>query len=113
MIEEYKIYTGTTAPAVVSEKVRGRRKKFIPYNVTENNGVYTWEYIEMNASDYTYGDLINILIGRKYNLRETLAVLSNYMAEPKNPKYKAEFEAFQKCRKEAKEFAKSIFTKEE
>lgn len=109
MIEARITYTDTTAPAVVSQKVRGRKKKFIPYNVTEENGVYTWEYFEMNASDYTYGAMINVLIGMKYNLQETLAIVCNYMADPKNQKYKKEFDDFQKCRKEAKEFAKKHF----
>jgi hypothetical protein len=109
MLEARIKYNDNKLPNVVDQKVRGRKKKFIPYNITENNGVYTWEYIEMNASDYTYGGVINVLIGLKYELQQTLAILSNYLSDPKNSKYIKEFEEFQACRKEAKDYAKKLF----
>ena len=102
-------YHGDKIPETVIETERGQRMVYIPYDVTEDNGHYSWTYIRINQFKYNYGELINHLIGMKYSLQETLAILNNYIADPNNKDYKAEFDDLQKCRKEAKDFARKHF----
>ena len=71
--------------------------------------MFTWEYVPLRISDYNYPGLVNALIGLKYDLSETLAIMNNYMYEPTNETYKKEFIEFQEWRKTAKTYAKKYF----
>lgn len=111
-IDLTKTYSGTDKPENVYEVYEGRRFMYFPYIISDVDGVYTWKYILMRPADYNYSGLINAIIGIDYNLKDTLAVMNNYLAEPKNAKYKKEFEEMQKVRKAAKEYSKKHFNVE-
>lgn len=81
----------------------------VPYMLDSDNDLYTWVTLYIKSSDYHYRGLVNAVITLKYDESEAFAVLLNYMDDPDNEHYKAEYEAFQLWRKHAKEFAKNHF----
>lgn len=56
--------------------------------------------------DQFYGQKIHQLIRIKYSQRDVEAILNNYISEPDNEKYKAEFLELQAYRAECKKQAK-------
>ena len=105
----FDTFNGTTVPETTTKVINGCAYVDIHYVLSENNGIYTWKIITLKKSEYTYSGLVNALIGLSYNLRETLAILNNYMDDPENPKYKKEFKELQEVRKAAKAYAKKHF----
>lgn len=108
-IDLTRVYTENTKPEVCSEIINGCGYKYVPYIMSEDNGMYTYRYLLIKDSEYTYGKLVDIIIGFTFSLRETLAIMNNYMLDPNNPKYKAEFDELQNIRKAAKDYAKKHF----
>ena len=102
-------YSGATAPEVITSKSGKRTYKYVPYNVNLNDGVYTWNYVIVSPKNYNYDGLIDAIIGVKYSLRSMLAILNNYIAFPKNEKYKSDFNEMQEWRMTAKDYAKKHF----
>ena len=45
----------------------------------------------------------------KYNENEVIAIINNYLSEPKNTKYKKEFAELQEWRLTSKNYAKKLF----
>jgi hypothetical protein len=63
---------------------------------------------EPKAFDRIYGALVEKKLERKgYTPSKIQAILNNYLAEPENSKYKAEFFELQERRKECKTEAKT------
>ena len=110
-IDLMKIYSDTDFPEVYSKTINGCGYKYVPYIISEDNGNYQYKYLLIKASDYTYEGLVNVIIGLKFYLSETLAILYNYLSNPKYAKYKAEFDELQIVRTEAKDYAKKHFNR--
>lgn len=103
-------YSGKEYPIALTEKVGNKAIKYVPFNVTKDlDDVYTWEYILLEQDYYDYKGLVNALIGIKYDLADMLAVINNYMDDPKNDIYKKEFKDMQDWRKKSKQMAKEHF----
>jgi hypothetical protein len=102
-------YSGATAPEVITQKYNGRNIKYVPYNIINNDGLYTWNYTLVKQNNYNYEGLVDNIIGIKYTLRSMLAILNNYIADPKNEEYKQEFDDMQEWRSYAKSFSKQHF----
>lgn len=102
-------YTGTSYPEVVTEKVGRTTYMYIPYDITEENGAYSWKYVLLPSSKYGYDYLIDAIIGMKYELKKSLAIVNNYLLDSSNEEYKKEFDDFQKWRLFAKTEAKKHF----
>lgn len=56
--------------------------------------------------DQTYGRLVGEKFRAKYSQDNVEAIINNYLLDPENEKYKAEFTAMQEYRKLCKEQAK-------
>lgn len=108
-IEIMTTYTGQEAPKVVNKKIGNKFYTYVPFITDESDGVYTWQYVMMQSHNYNYAGLISAIICLKYNNEEELAILNNYLAEPKNTKYKKEFADLQSWRTTAKDYAKKHF----
>lgn len=108
-IELYKVYTGSKEPVVISKRIDGCTFKYVPFDITFENDVYSWKYLLLRIDKYNYEGLVSKLISDKYTLRDSIVILSNYLLDSTNEKYKKEFDELQKCRIEAKEFAKRHF----
>ena len=102
-------YTGTELPKIVKNRYGRSTSYFIPYNIVEDNGAYTYRYVSLSQDDYNYGGLVDAIIGVKYSLADSLAILNNYLYDNKNKEYKKEFEDLQAWRTFAKEEAKRYF----
>lgn len=111
-IETNKIYSGAIAPEVVTEKIKGTTYIYVPYIISDEDNAYTWQYLVFKPSNYNYEGMINTIIGLKYSLSQTLAIMNNYLGDNKNAKYKKEFKELQECRAAAKTYAKKFFNKE-
>lgn len=88
-------------------------------NITElEDGTYSWDSLELpdfaiknihNADhDMKYKVLLIHILRAYYDDNDATAILSNYITEPLNEKYKNEFEQLQSCRTIAKQLAKTI-----
>ena len=88
-------------------------------NISENeDGTYSWDALEL--PEHTLVNIHNADIEMKrkvliihilrayYDDNDATAILSNYLNEPENEKYKSEFEQLQKCRSIAKKMVKTI-----
>lgn len=93
----------------------------INLNVTESDSVYYWDELVLpdfalnnihNApNDIKYEVLVAHIVKAYYNDNQMTAILSNYLSDMENEKYKAEFDELQKLRKVAKETARLIILK--
>ena len=84
----------------------------------ENGEVYYWDALVL--PDYTLSNIHNADKDMKYKVltihilrsyyddNDATAVLSNYISNPDNEKYKKEFDELQNCRKLAKTLANNI-----
>ena len=102
-------YTGVEQPSIVYKRFGRSTMYYVPYNITEEAGTYTYRYVPVNPSNYNYGGLVDAIIGVKYPLKEALAVINNYLYDPENEKYIAEFHEMQKWRQFAKDESKKHF----
>lgn len=105
------VYTGTEEPKMVSKRLNRTTLRYIPYNIVEDNGTYSYRYVLLDPNNYNYEGMVDAIIGVKYELKSTIAILSNYLLDSTNAKYKAEFDEFQNWRLFAKEEAKKYFNK--
>ena len=55
-----------------------------------------------------YGRIVEDELRKNYSQRDVEAIINNYLAEPDNEEYIAEFNKLQECRKAAKATAKAI-----
>ena len=56
--------------------------------------------------DDLYGSLVTKYIRERYTKDEVEAIVNNYLDDPNNEKYVAEFRALQNCRKMAKKLVR-------
>lgn len=103
------LYTSVTEPKLVSKRNGRSTMYYVPYNIAEVDGTFTCYYVPLTPDNYNYGGLVDAIIGVKYSLGNTLAILNNYMSDSKNTKYKNEFLELQDWRKYAKIEAKKHF----
>ena len=108
-IEIFQDYFGIEKPNVEKRDVYGTTIYYVPYNVSLLDNMYKWQYVPVKAKNYNYKGLINVIMGIKYDLNDTLAILFNYLDSPDNEDYKAEYDELQTWRKHAKAFSKSHF----
>ena len=91
----------------------------ININVNElEDGTYEWDRLELpdyaldniyNADEETkYGVLIAHIVTSYYNNHDMTAIMSNYLLEPDNEKYKERFTNMQQLRRLAKDTVKQI-----
>lgn len=96
-------------PQLENYMLRGISMVRIPYDITEiSPGVYSWREISVKYVNFNYGGLVNALIELYYNQSEMTAVVNNYLLDQDDENAKSEFAEMQKCRKQAKDFAKWI-----
>ena len=55
-----------------------------------------------------YGELVAMLVRKKYTQSDVEAIINNYLDDPGNSQYRAEFLALQVYRRECKDRAKGI-----
>ena len=108
-VEIKTIFRGNESPEVVTKKVGKKYYTYVPYILSEENGEYTWEYVVMLAYKYSYEGVVEALIAMRYNNNEVIAIMNNYLSEPKNLKYKKEFAELQEWRLTSKNYAKKHF----
>ena len=113
-IDLFRQYEGYNYPSTETRTVNYITYKYIPINVEEvaledGRTLYKWEYIDVRSSEYNYKGFIKALVWRKYDLSDTIAIMLNYMNDPKNADYKKEYNELQAYRKGIKDFAKKYF----
>lgn len=103
-------YSGETYPETLSEIIDNKVIRYVPFEISKDlDDIYTWKYIAVNPQYYNYKGLVNIFVGLKYDLSDTIAIMNNYMDDPKNETYKKEFKDMQEWRKKSKQMAKEHF----
>lgn len=102
-------FTSIEKPKLVSKRYDRSTMYYIPYDITENAGTYSYKYVPVSPEDYTYGGVVDAIIGVKYSLRDCLAILNNYILDSENDKYSKEFFELQDWRQYAKTEAKKYF----
>lgn len=102
-------YTSTEAPKRVAKRYGRSTMYYVPYDIIEDAGTYTFKYVPVSPDNYDYGGMVDAIIGLKYSLKNSLAIINNYLFEPKNKEYKAEFDEMQKWRQFAKAESKKHF----
>jgi hypothetical protein len=107
MIDIMNIYTGENTPKVVTETINNKVIKYVPYDILEDNGTYSWKYVPVSLEYYNYEGLVDVFIGLKYSLSSMLAIINNYLLDP--DLYKKEFDDMQNWRKTSKILAKKHF----
>ena len=114
--------TGTEKPGLMTIKWNDENTPIyaaINNNISENeDGTYSWDALELpnhtlinihNAEEEMKRKVLIIHILRAYyDDNDATAILSNYLNEPENEKYKNEFIQLQACRSLAKTLAKTI-----
>ena len=63
--------------------------------------------IRNGTQEKQYGQLVSDLVRKKYSASAVEAILNNYMDDPSNEKYVAEFKELQAYRAECKEMARA------
>lgn len=104
-----KTYTGLEQPTKVTKRYGRASMYYIPYDITDNGGTYTYKYVPLGPDNYTYGGLVDAIIGAKYSLSEVIAIVINYVGDSGNEIYKTEFEELQEWRQFAKIEARKYF----
>lgn len=102
-------YTGLEIPKLMPKRYGRATMYYVPYNVTKDNGTYSWKYVSLTPENYNYGGLVDAIIGTKYDLSSVIAIVINYVGNMDDAKYKAEFDELQQWRAYAKTEAKKYF----
>lgn len=114
--------TGSVEPNILT--VKKDKNNNIVYAAVNNNIVNnednTWSWDELELPDYAlynihvaeddikYKVFVAHIIKAYYDANDETAVLSNYLSDPENEKYKIEFDDLQKIRKTAKTISRYI-----
>ena len=105
------VYTGNEKPVMVTERFNRTTLRYIPYDIVEDNGAYSWRYVLLTPDNFNYEVMVVSIIVSKYELKSALAIISNYLLDPKDSDYKKEFDEFQEWRMFAKDEAKKYFNR--
>lgn len=97
---EYTVYTADEVAFITSEEIT-------PEYAAEHFA-NLWYYAENGETrDEKYARLVDAYVREKYSQSAVEAIINNYLSDPENEKYKAEFAALQIYREECKEKAKT------
>ena len=97
---EYTVYTADEVAFITSEEIT-------PEYAAEHFA-NLWYYAENGETrDEKYARLVDAYVREKYSQSAVEAIINNYLSDPENEKYKAEFAAFQLYREECKAKAKT------
>lgn len=97
---EYTVYTADEVAFITSEAIA-------PEYAAEHFADL-WYYAENGETrDEKYARLVDAYVREKYSQSAVEAIINNYLSDPENEKYKAEFAALQTYREECKEKAKT------
>lgn len=97
---EYTVYTADEVAFITSEEIT-------PEYAAEHFADL-WYYAENGETrDEKYARLVDAYVREKYSQSAVEAIINNYLSDPENEKYKAEFAALQIYREECKEKAKT------
>ena len=97
-----------------NEEVRsiGIITEIIRFDIHEVEQDFECDEVEYNhkedLSPSDYGPMVSCIIRGKYSEDAVEAILNNYLSDPTNKRYEAEFNMLQSWRAEAKERARSI-----
>ena len=108
-INIFDIYTGDKYPKTLIKKIDNNTYHFIPYDINNVDGVYSWKYIEIPPEKFSYTGFIDSLVTLKYSLKDILAIMLNNLSDPENEKYKKELKELQDWRMYVKNYAKEYF----
>lgn len=98
---------GRNKPNIVDTYlVKGVITRDINFNFEEAGQVWTWDAITLSNGVWDYSSIVDALITYKYPNDKMQSVINNYLLEPDNAEYVAEFNKMQAWRKEAKGIAK-------
>ncbi len=97
---EYTVYTADEVAFIASEEIT-------PEYAAEHFADL-WYYAENGETrDEKYARLVDAYVREKYSQSAVEAIINNYLSDPENEKYKAEFAALQLYREECKAKAKT------
>lgn len=111
------VYPGTTSRFIGEARI-AEENRYVAISESEYDllceGKLAWEDgslvpaipVEKPKPKRPYGVIVSSLIREKYSQNAVEAILANYLADPENEAYKAEFEAFSAYRAECKAKAK-------
>ena len=97
----------TSIPEIVDKYViNGANCYDINFNIVKEQDWYSYEQVKIPNGRFDYGGIVDSLVQYKYPNDKMQSVINNYLLEPDNAEYVAEFNEMQAWRKEAKEIAK-------
>lgn len=102
-------YTSNEFPVKIAKRYGRATMYYVPYGIVENDGIYTFKYVSVQPDYYNYGGLIDAIISTKYEMKDEMAVVNNYLLNPENEAYIEEYNEFQNWRQFAKSEAKKHF----
>lgn len=108
-IDLHSVHTSLETPKLIAERYGRSTKYYVPYGIVENDGAYDFKYVLINPNDYNYGGVVDAIISTKYDSKDVIAILANYVGDPTNEKYKSEFDELQEWRLYAKTESKKHF----
>ena len=97
---EHTVYTADEVAFITSEAIT---PKYAAEHFAD-----LWYYAENGETrDEKYARLVDAYVREKYSQSAVEAIINNYLSDPENEKYKAEFAALQMYREECKNKAKA------
>ena len=97
---EYTVYTADEVAFITSEAIT-------PEYAAEHFADL-WYYAENGETrDEKYARLVDAYVREKYSQSAVEAIINNYLSDPENEEYKAEFASLQTYREECKDKAKA------
>jgi hypothetical protein len=102
-------HTSENEPKLTAVRYGRSTKYYIPYNINKIDDVYEFKYVLVTPESYNYGGMVDAIIYTKYDSKDVIAILINFVGDPTNEVYKAEFDELQEWRKFAKSEARKHF----
>lgn len=106
------IYKNEEPPKVEKSLFMGQWKYSVNYAIEAlpagEQFAYRYKQVSLEAGVWHYGAIINALVTAEYPLDKMQAVVNNYLAFADNAEVKADFDAMQAWRAEAKAYAKVL-----
>lgn len=92
--------------------INGIITEVIRFDIHEVEQGFECDEVEYNHKDdlspSDYGSMVSCIIRGKYSEDAVEAILNNYLSDPTNTRYEAEFQQLQKWRAKAKQTARII-----
>lgn len=77
--------------------------------IEEKEGVFTYEFLQLEPGEWGYDKVLEKLIREKYSQSKVEALICNYLSEDGSKEHENEWKEFQEYRKKAKKEAREIF----